>query len=532
MRIRIRILGSFAIVLAIFIAVGVYAINSLGASSTNIDAAQAKGFNPLVLMSSVQHEMDDSTSDAVMGIYGPEDTRAQYIDQYTQRSTLSNKDLARLGTMDLPASIRPQYEKVVETSSSAVMLTNLLFHQNLKPLDPKAPPVDLAHANNILNDRAAAVQKLKESFTASARGEFDTVKSDSDSTKSTMVVVLGLAVVTALGIGLYLSARITRPLKRTVRVLENVADGDLTQHLDITSKDEIGEMAAALNRTLDRTADVVRSIDGDADRLATAAAGFTSRNDQVTATAEHVATEAENASESVDAVGQSINTVATGTEEMTSAISEIATNATQAATVAASAVDVARRSREAVEKLGASSTEIGGVVSLIDSIAEQTNLLALNATIEAARAGEAGKGFAVVANEVKELSQETGRATADITERISAIQADTKVAVDAIEEITTVIDQINEIQATIAAAVEEQTATTDEIGRNAADVAQSSSETVARITAVAHAIEEVSRAVADNREDARQLAEMSVELKRVVGQFRHEAAVAAAEVAS
>ena len=92
------------------------------------------------------------------------------------------------------------------------------------------------------------------------------------------------------------------------------------------------------------------------------------------------------------------------------------------------------------------------------------------------------------------------------------------------------INQINDIQNTIASAVEEQTATTDEIGRNAADVAQSSSETVARITAVAHAIEEVSRAVTDNHEDARQLAEMSVELKRVVGQFRHEEA--AAEVAS
>src|SRR5690606_879202 len=112
-----------------------------------------------------------------------------------------------------------------------------------------------------------------------------------------------------------------------------------------------------------------------------------------------------------------------------------------------------------------SSQEVGGVIKVISSIAQQTNLLALNATIEAARAGEAGKGFAVVANEVKELAKQTAKATDDITNKIGAIQSDTRSAIEAIGGISQAVEKLNGISGVIAAAVEEQTATTNEISR-------------------------------------------------------------------
>ncbi len=140
-----------------------------------------------------------------------------------------------------------------------------------------------------------------------------------------------------------------------------------------------------------------------------------------------------------------------------------------------------------VSSLGESSAEIGNVVKVITSIAEQTNLLALNATIEAARAGEAGKGFAVVANEVKELAQETARATEDIARRVEAIQSDTTGAVDAINRISAIIERINDFQTTISSAVEEQTATTAEMSRNATEASTGAVQIAKNIAGVAQA---------------------------------------------
>ncbi len=140
-----------------------------------------------------------------------------------------------------------------------------------------------------------------------------------------------------------------------------------------------------------------------------------------------------------------------------------------------------------VSSLGESSAEIGNVVKVITSIAEQTNLLALNATIEAARAGEAGKGFAVVANEVKELAQETARATEDIARRVEAIQSDTTGAVDAINRISAIIERINDFQTTISSAVEEQTATTAEMSRNVTEASTGAVQIAKNIAGVAQA---------------------------------------------
>ena len=170
---------------------------------------------------------------------------------------------------------------------------------------------------------------------------------------------------------------------------------------------------------------------------ATRSTRLAAASQQLNAAAEGIAQNARTAADQADdvvasagAVAASVDTVATGSSQMESAIREIAHNATEAARVAGQAVSVAESTTRTVGKLGDSSQEIATVIKLINGIAEQTNLLALNATIEAARAGEAGKGFAVVASEVKELAQETARATEDISQRVEAIQADTAGAVD------------------------------------------------------------------------------------------------------
>lgn len=306
-----------------------------------------------------------------------------------------------------------------------------------------------------------------------------------------------------------------------LEVVTAAAQGDLTKVVSITSDDAIGQMGAGLGAFIEDLRDNISNIAKTAQSLGDASGELSSISQQMAGNADETSAQANVVSAASEEISRSVQTVATGSEEMSASIKEISHNAQEAARVAASAVQVAETTNETVGKLGESSAEIGEVVKVINSIAEQTNLLALNATIEAARAGEAGKGFAVVANEVKELANQTAKATDEIGGKIQAIQTDTKSAVDAIGEISKVIDQINDISNTIASAVEEQTATTAEIGHNVDEAARGSSEINHNISGVAKAAEETSAGVEQTQKAAEQLSAMANNLKNLVSQFKY-----------
>ena len=312
---------------------------------------------------------------------------------------------------------------------------------------------------------------------------------------------------------------VAKPVKQGESALVRVAEGDLGARLEVRSSDAPGRLALALNTALDSFSDAIRSIRANAQSLAGAAEELTTISTEMYGNAVGTSEQANVVSAASEQVSLNVSTVATATEELGAGIREIARGATQASAVASSAVDVASTTNETVAKLGASSAEIGEVVAVITSIAEQTNLLALNATIEAARAGDAGKGFAVVASEVKELANQTSSATDAIASRITAIQADTATAVDAIERITSIISEINDTQTTIATAVEEQTATTAEIGRNLNEAVKGTAEIASSITGVAQASESTTRGSADIREASTQLASLASELELALARF-------------
>ena len=312
------------------------------------------------------------------------------------------------------------------------------------------------------------------------------------------------------------------PVQEAGAVLKKIAAGDLTvnvvghyqgDHADI--KNDINAMTESLRSSM-------RSIAEHSHSLSTASEELTATSQQMSANAEETSAQANVVSASAEQVDKNLQTVATGTEEMSASIKEIAKNAHESAKVATAAVKVAEDTNQVVTKLGDSSTEIGQVIKVITSIAQQTNLLALNATIEAARAGEAGKGFAVVANEVKELAKQTAKATEDISRKIEAIQGDTKGAVGAIAQISSVIKQVNDISNTIATAVEEQNATTNEMARNVGEAAKGSGEITKNISGVADAAKSTSHGANDSLKASQALAQMSTELRSLVGRFKIE----------
>ncbi len=303
------------------------------------------------------------------------------------------------------------------------------------------------------------------------------------------------------------------PLQDVGATLDELAGGDLTGQVATEYAGDFGKLRASVNALAAQVRSAIQQIGVNAAALVQAAEELNKVSQQMSASADETATQANVVSAATEQVASNVQTVATGADEMGASIKEIAKNTADATRVATTAVKTADATNETISKLGQSSAEIGQVIKVITSIAQQTNLLALNATIEAARAGEAGKGFAVVANEVKELAKETAKATEDISRKIEAIQGDTKGAVAAIGQISSVIGQINDIQNTIASAVEEQSATTNEISRNLAEAAKGSSEITKNIGGVAEAARSTTAGASDTQKSAQSLESMAAELQ-------------------
>ena len=297
-------------------------------------------------------------------------------------------------------------------------------------------------------------------------------------------------------------------------------DGKLAVRADTRMhRGEFRTIVEGFNHTLDTVVEPLRMAANQASSLATSAEELTAVSNQMASNAEETATQANVVSAASLQVSHNVSVVATGGEQMQASIREIARSSNESARVAKAAVIVAESTNATMGKLGESSVQIGKVVKVITSIAQQTNLLALNATIEAARAGEAGKGFAVVAKEVKELAKETAKATEDIGQKIEAIQSDTKDAVQAIREISGIINQINDISNNIASALEEQTVTTNEISRNVNEAAKGSGEISTNISGVATAAQNTTRGAADTQKAALALSGMAAQLQSIVARF-------------
>ena len=309
--------------------------------------------------------------------------------------------------------------------------------------------------------------------------------------------------------------------KQIGEIISAAAAGDFTAEVPLAGKEGFFlDISTQVNRLIDTSRKAFQAISKNATALASSSEELAAVSMQMSSNAEETAAQAKVVSGAAVEVSSNTQTVAAGVEEMSASIREISINAVEASTVANQAVQIAQRTNATMAKLGESSTEIGSVLKVISSIAEQTNLLALNATIEAARAGELGKGFAVVANEVKELARQTAKATEEISGSITAIQSDTNGAMVSIEEISNIINKINDISSLIASAVEEQAATTGEMGRSVSTAAASSANIASNIGTVSEAAQSTTEGAANTQVAASDLAKIASELQDLVSRFK------------
>ncbi len=367
--------------------------------------------------------------------------------------------------------------------------------------------------------------------------------------KLSLIVAASVVAIAAIVI-LIIANSVAKPINMVVEGLRDAAEGegDLTKRLQVRSRDEVGELASCFNTFVEKVHTIISDIHSNVSTLNSSAGSLSDlsgnlsagaedssqRSNTVAAAAEEMNANMSSVAAACEQASANVNVVASATEKMNATISEIAVNTGKAREVTEDAVDKTDATFQRMAELGSAAQGISKVTETITAISEQTNLLALNATIEAARAGEAGKGFAVVANEIKELARQTAEATLEIRQRIDAIQSSTSTTVTEMEQINTVINDVNTIVTTIASSVEEQAASTDEIASNVAQAAQGIAEVNENVAQSSSVSGEISVEIAEVsqvagkinldsgkvNDQASELLSLSDQLAKTVNQFK------------
>lgn len=321
------------------------------------------------------------------------------------------------------------------------------------------------------------------------------------------LVLTACPIFVSAGLGWVYAGRRADRLAGLQRVAEALANGDLDARAERSVDDEFESVASSMEVARVELRKLRLDANGQAKSLASSSERVAMLTDELGSGAEEAAEEAASGQLAVERLRSLIQSASVNVSGISNSIQRVSRSATDAALVAASAVRVKNATNAKIVKLADSTAEIANVIRVINSIAEQTNLLALNATIEAARAGESGRGFSVVANEVKELARETAHATEEISRKIAAIQVDSKDAVEAIQELNSVVQKISDFQSSIAEAVDEQSVMTSEISRNVSDAEEASVKAAASVSSVAGFIKGTSKNTALSRGAAAELAE-------------------------
>ncbi len=402
-------------------------------------------------------------------------------------------------------------------------------------------------AKTAMETNAASIQKI---CLSSKDLQHDRMQAQITKSKAFITVVSVVAVVFCVLITLLLARIIITPIKTVVAALKDIAEGegDLTQRIDIDTRDEIGELAKWFNAFIARLNNIVVDIGMNSETVTASSGELLSVSEQMAEDAEDlsgrsnsVATAAEEMSSSMNSVAAAseqaatnLGMVANAASQMKMTLSEIASNCEKARGITENAASKVDSASGRVEQLGTSARDINKVTEVITDIAEQTNLLALNATIEAARAGEAGKGFAVVASEIKGLASQTADATLDIKEKIKSIQRSTDDTVRDVEQITVVISEVTEIVSAIAAAIEEQSVSATEVAENieqastgigevnenVAQSSQVSSEIAQDISRVNNVAVDMTGRSTQMKKSAQDLSDLSGKLRDMIGVFK------------
>ncbi|WP_017755678.1 methyl-accepting chemotaxis protein [Calidifontibacillus oryziterrae] len=496
---RSKILGSFAIILSLLLILSIYSYLQINKFKAEVEHVLGNELQELTYWRDLNYSLANRTAILRAFLLTGNETHASEFENLTNENLSTQESLQKLNSS---AEVTEILEKSAQWDLDIYGLIELYR------LDPEAAIEEADRVRELSNELTADFENaVAENVATMGQLKQEIVETGNQIIYMTIIISV-IAVALGIVVAFVLAHRITAPILEIVRRLKKVAAGDLTgEKVSVKSKDEVGQLAGAINDMISSLRALIGDVLENANNLAASSEEISASTEQIASGSQLQANNAGLASEMVKEMAQAIHAVSKNADDTSNASENMVEAAGKGNEVIQDTLQGMQQISEKILELSSKSVQIGEIVEVIDDIAEQTNLLALNAAIEAARAGEAGKGFAVVADEVRKLAERSSKATKEISELIQSIQANTDASVEAVnignekannagkafEEIISLVKISANKVAEIAAASEQQNAQSQEVLQSVESIAAVSEQTAAGVQETAATAQDLAK---------------------------------------